>query len=408
MPVAREKDQRRTASTSSEGPSSTTPPTRFFPNGAWDPNDHDGGRSVAGAVSQCCSPKCTVMTDIDPASPEPDSVKMICSNEKCIFSSFMHATCFSSFEEQMLSCLRGMSRARNWPEKQRRQNLWTKKGYDLIYKMSTCRCLKGALRRDLSFTGVEDKAGKRKRKKSTSSEKVGIPVRSVNGVQRSRSRTSGRSNSDSFSSENGTSYMQPFAHRSDYSIFDKVMPRHLINSYHIKMEDDGYGAGDDTRSFVLSSLAFHHTSHVDCILCSASMSVYDQFPLIDGTFFLSPVKPAECSLEVEGKGDDPSFLSAVCLHCLVGVNRVSCKFCFKLWNGNHHQIGTMYTYNILASFPCCGVSLQCNRCCQPLADPSKIQLSFSQLSSQVKCSQCGSMDYHYIKPLSHFSISKGH
>lgn len=405
MPVAREKEQRRTASTSSDGPSSITPPTRFFP-GDWDTNDHCRGRPPAEAVQQCCSPKCTMLTDIDPASPEPDSVKMICSNEKCGFSSFMHATCFSSFEEQMLSCLRGMSRARNWTEKQRRQNLWTKKGYDLIYKMSTCRCVKGAIRRDLSFTGVEDKT-KRKRKKSTSgSEKVGIPVRSANGITRSRSRPSGRSNSDSFSSENGAPHMQPFAHRGDYSVFEKVLPRHLINSYHIKMEDDGYGAGDETRSLVLSSLAFHHTSQVDCVLCASTMSVYDQFPLIDGTFFLSPIKSSDSSLEVEGKGDDPLFLSAVCLHCMAGINRVSCRFCSTVWNGNLHQIGTMYSFNILSSFPCCGASVACNNCQQQLVDPSKITLSFCQLSSQAKCSHCGSVDYHYIKPLSRFSISK--
>lgn len=405
MPVAREKEQRRTTSTSSDGPSSVTPPTRFFP-GEWDTNDHCKSRPVAEAVHQCCSPKCTMLTDIDPASPEPDSVKMICSNEKCGFSSFMHATCFSYFEEQMLSCLRGMSRARNWTEKQRRQNLWTKKGYDLIYKMSTCRCVKGAIRRDLSFTGVEDRT-KRKRKKSTSSEKVGIPVRSANGITRSRSRTSGgKSNSDSFSSENGASHMQPFAHRTDYSVFEKVLPRHLINSYHIKMEDDGYGAGDETRSLVLSSLAFHHTSQVECVFCATTMCVYDQFPLIDGTFFLSSVKSSDCSLEVEGKGDDPSFLSAVCLRCMAGVNRVSCRFCSTVWNGSLHQIGTMYSFNILSSFPCCGASVACNSCQQQLVDPSKIMLSFCQLSSQVKCSHCGSVDYHYIKPLSRFKVSK--
>ena len=407
MPVAREKEQRRTASTSSEGPSSATPPRpRYFP-GDWDPSDQDGGRPSTEAVQLCCNPKCSVLTDIDPASPEPDSVKMICSNDKCCFSSFMHSACFSSFEEQMLSFLRGMSRARNWTEKQRRQNLWTKKGFDLIYKMSTCRCVKGTLRRDLSFTGIDDK-GKRKRKKSSSSEKVGIPVRPVNGIQRSRSRTSGRSNSDSVSSENGVPYMQPFAHRCDYSVFEKALPRHLINSYHIKMEDDGYGAGDDTRSFVLSSLAFHHSSFVDCVLCGFTMSIYDQFPLVDGTFFLSPIKPADCSLEVEGKGDDPCYLSAVCLHCLVGINKVSCRYCSSVWNGNYHQIGTMYTYNILSSFPCCAARVQCSSCHQQLVDPSKVMLSFSQLSSQAKCSQCGSVDYHYIKPLSQFVVSKGH
>lgn len=411
MPVAREKERRRTTSASSDygqlpstSANSTSPKTRYC-HGEWEQNDVDGARPLGDAIQACCNPKCSVLTDIDSACPDPDSVKMICSNEKCVFSSFMHAACFTHFEEQMLSCLRGMSRARNWTEKQRRQNLWTKKGYDLIFKMSTCRCVKGALRRDLSFTGVEDKC-RRKRKKSTSGEKMGIPVRATNGIQRSRSRTSGRSNSDSISSENGAaSYMQPFAHRSDYSIFEKIVPRHLVNSYHIKMEDDGYGAGDDTRSFVLSSLAFHHSSSINCILCSTKMTVYDQFPLIDGSFYLCPLKPSEFSLEVEGKGDDNTFLSAVCIRCMVGINKVTCRYCSMPWNGNPHQIGTMYSYDIFASFPCCPATVQCNQCKHLLVDPSKVTLSFSQLSAQAKCSQCGSLDYHYIKPVSRFLVT---
>lgn len=417
MPVAREKGgRRRTASTSSDCgqlQSQLLSPRSRFLVGEFDQNDVDGdplGHHVAAEpAQQCCSPKCAILSEMDPLSPEPDSIKMICSNDKCPYSCFMHAICYLSFEEQMLSCLRGMSRARSWSEKQRKQNLWTKKGYDLIHKMCTCRCNKGALRRDLAFTMPEyamDK-GKRKRKKSASGEKMSMPIRATNGAQRARSRTSGRNNSDSISSENGltSAYMQPFAHRADYSIFEKLLPRHLVNSYHIKMEDDGYGAGDDTRSFVLSSLAFHRTSFVDCVLCSEKLTVYDQFPLVDGTFYLSPLKPNDSALEVEGKGDDPVYLSAVCLKCLVGINRVTCCLCSTVWNGNHHQIGTMYTYDLFASFPCCSGSVECKHCQKQLIDPSKVTLSFSQLSLPVQCSHCGSSDYHFIKPITRYHIS---
>lgn len=425
MPVAREKvaQRRRTASTSSDCgqlPSQLASPKSRFLVGEFDQNDvnadplghhhHHHVQVAAEPAQQCCSPKCTVLSELDPQSPEPDSVKMICSNEKCPYSCFMHAVCYTSFEEQMLSCLRGMSRARSWSEKQRKQNLWTKKGYDLIHKMCTCRCNKGALRRDLNFTMPEYAAmdkGKRKRKKSASGEKMAMPIRATNGAQRARSRTSGRNNSDSISSENGgtaPAYMQPFAHRADYSVFEKLLPRHLVNSYHIKMEDDGYGAGDDTRSFVLSSLAFHRTSFISCVLCSTKLTVYDQFPLVDGTFYLSPLRPNDSALEVEGKGDDPVYLSAICLKCLVGKNRVTCRLCSSVWNGNHHQIGTMYTYDLFASFPCCTGSVECNQCQKQLLDPSKITLSFSQLSLQAQCSHCGANDYHFIKPVTRFQI----
>ena len=408
MPVAREKGgRRRTASSSSEcglQAHFSPPKFRFLP-GECDQNDTEGdavGTQAPEAFLQCCTPKGCLQADVDPASPDVDSIKMICTNDKCTYSPFMHAGCFAAFEEQMLSCLRGMSRARNWSEKQRKQNLWTKKGYDLIYKMSTCKCGKGSLRKDLSYSPEATDKMKRKRKKSLN-EKSSQPIRMVNGTQRTRSR-SARNNSDSISSENGTSYMQPFVHRTDYSIFEKLVPRHLVNSYHIKMEDDGYGAGDDTRSFVLGSLAFHHASVVQCVLCSRKLTVYDQFPLIDGTFYLSPLRPNDSAFEVESKGDDPVYLTAVCLYCLVGINTVACSFCSTQWNGNPHQIGTMYSYDLFAAMPCCLGGVQCSKCKQPLVDPTKVTLTFSQLSSQVKCNHCGTLDYHFVKPISRFRV----
>lgn len=427
MPAIREKGgRRRTASTSSDCGQFQSPPHPRFFGSDFEPNNSDCDLlchvSNDLSMQHCCSPKCLVLSaESDPLSPDPELIKMICSNEKCPFLPFMHSACFLAFEEQMLSFLRGMSRARSWSEKQRRQNLWTKKGYDLIFKVSTCRCTKGALRRDLAYNGAaetNDKV-KRKRKKSAGGEKMAVPIRSSNGAQRV-CRTGSRTNSGDMSmaleSKIGVSsaptvltgmpaYMQPFAHRSDYTVFEKLVPRHLVNSYHIKMEDDGYGAGDDTRSFVLSSLAFHRTSFVSCVLCSTKMTVYDQFPLVDGTFFLSPLKLNNSALQVETKDDSTSYLTAVCLRCLVGSHKVVCTFCLTPWNGNAHQIGTMYSYDLFAACPCCPASVQCNKCNQPLVEPTHLTLSFSQLSSKHKCSNCKTCDFHFVKPISRFQVS---
>lgn len=431
MHVAREKGgRRRTASASSDcgGQIQSPPHPRFF-GSDFEPNnvDCDLAYQMPGILSmqQCCSPKCLMLIEADPLSPDSEHIKMICSNDKCPFIPFMHGACFLAFEEQMLSFLRGMSRARSWSEKQRRQNLWTKKGYDLIFKVSTCRCTKGALRRDLSYNGAaaetNDK-GKRKRKKSSGGgggggERIAVPIKPSNGAQRA-TRIACRANSDSMTIEsrigvssaptvltNMAAYMQPFAHRSDYTVFEKLVPRHLVNSYHIKMEDDGYGAGDDTRSFVLSSLAFHRTSFMSCVLCSNRMTVYDQFPLVDGTFFLSPLKLNNSALVVESKDDNTLYLTAVCLRCMVGSHKVVCTFCLTPWNGNAHQIGTMYTYDLFAACPCCPASVQCNKCSQPLVEPKHLTLSFSQLSSKHKCGNCKACDFHFVKPITRFQVS---
>ena len=51
----------------------------------------------------------------------------------------------------MLIFLKSSGRARSWNDKQRAQNLWTKKGYDLAYRACDCLCGKGHLRKDLDY-----------------------------------------------------------------------------------------------------------------------------------------------------------------------------------------------------------------------------------------------------------------
>lgn len=64
------------------------------------------------------------------------------------------------------------------------------------------------------------------------------------------------------------------------------------------MEDEGNHGNDETRLFILSSLAQHQKSRVACILCEEPMLVFDRYPLVDGTFFLSPKQHAKGCIEV--------------------------------------------------------------------------------------------------------------
>ena len=91
----------------------------------------------------------------------------------------MHTACFQTFEESVLTFLKGQGRARSWSDKQKYQNLWTKRGYDLVYKACDCLCGHGHLRKDLDWVPMDLQMGpadmdgpngtKRKRKKSKSS-----------------------------------------------------------------------------------------------------------------------------------------------------------------------------------------------------------------------------------------------
>ena len=218
-------------------------------------------------------------------------------------------------------------------------------------------------------------------------------------------------NSDSQSSDSGAPPCnpQPFLHRSpnDYDIFSKYLPKVLTNSYHIKMEDDGYGAGDDTRSFVLTTLASNRVNSLSCVLCSMEMKVYDRYPLVNGTLFLTPNQANDTCVEVESKGNHPLYLSAVCLLCLSGHNKVTCSYCSADWQGNIHQIGTMYSYDLFAATPCCTRRVTCTRCSQPVVDVQKHSLSFWQLSQLVECAHCSTSGFHLVKPPTTFQVRIG-
>ena len=64
------------------------------------------------------------------------------------------------------------------------------------------------------------------------------------------------------------------------------------------MEDEGNHGNDETRLFILSSLAQSQKSRVNCILCEDAMLVFDRYPLVDGSFFLSPKQHAPGCIEV--------------------------------------------------------------------------------------------------------------
>lgn len=72
----------------------------------------------------------------------------------------------------------------------------------------------------------------------------------------------------------------------------------MFHISYVQMEDEGNHGNDETRLFILSSLAQHQKSRVSCVLCEEPMFVFDRYPLVDGTFFLSPKQHAPGCIEV--------------------------------------------------------------------------------------------------------------
>lgn len=84
------------------------------------------------------------------------------------------------------------------------------------------------------------------------------------------------------------------------------------------MEDDGNHGNDETRCFILSTLSANKMNRTACVICSGTMIIFDRYPLIDGTFFLSPRQHNKSAVPVHIEGR-VLFMNAVCMGCLEGM-----------------------------------------------------------------------------------------
>lgn len=141
--------------------------------------------------TRCCVPigdcfkACSVDFGLISTDDLRDCVRVICNNENCTAGQYMHRECFEQWEQGVLSYLKSIGRARSWSDRQRHQNLWTKKGYDLVFKACGCKCGRGHLKKDLDwappmqnniFGRMDEEATKKKKKRNRNNQK---PILSI-------------------------------------------------------------------------------------------------------------------------------------------------------------------------------------------------------------------------------------
>ncbi|XP_065838161.1 headcase protein homolog [Oscarella lobularis] len=434
----------------------------------------------------CCKPNGCLFGDRIDASEMYDAVRVVCNNEQCTEGSFMHAACFDTFEQTIVNFLKGIGRARSWSDKQRRQNVWTKKGYDLAYKSCGCNCGKGYLKKDVDYqapirrdedeeaTGGDERGGderggesdhdveslppsrssRRRRKKGNDKPTLGRfssspPMKSPSTARRTQptlasSPASKNDDEDVWmvatggrrrvgvgggGSGGGSSKVGSFQRRKSLKSVQSVMPVRKFNTMQVRVEDDvatpvagatsACGGGDDLKPLVHETLASHHATTIDCYACARRMTVFDRYPLLDGTFFLSP----RCDFAMatatppsrpprrqtyELNNGNASLLHAVCVGCLVGRSEIVCRSCLKHWDGSCHQVGGVYSYDIFAASPCCKTRLACNNCQNLVVETPSTLPFFSDFSHRVQCPHCRKNDYHFIKPFEEiFTVQVG-
>lgn len=117
------------------------------------------------AEVQCATPLgCSLVRAID--LEKDDYQRVVCNNELCPYGNWMHLQCFYEWESSILVQFNCIGRARSWNEKQCRQNMWTKKGYDLAFRFCSCRCGQGHLKKDTDWYMVKRVQDERKKKPS--------------------------------------------------------------------------------------------------------------------------------------------------------------------------------------------------------------------------------------------------
>ena len=403
------------------------------------------------STDRCCKPGGCLKSNGALDDPS-DRVRVLCSSDACTLSGLMHIVCFNDFEEQVLTFLKGTGRARSWSDKQRRQNLWNKKGYDLAFKACNCDCGKGYLKKDVDFKPPAQVAGpapdledKKKKKAKKTSEKPAInlgkpgPIGSASHA-RSYSSSSGYSTCSSSSGSlnevsagssassapvgNGTSAnaaarkssngsdsgLSTFPRRPDMNVLKSVLPRSKINPYSIRMDDDVLGGSDDLRQLVLGGLAGHRATKLPCCLCRRQLCVYDKYPVVDGVIFLTPLEPRSTSPRLPVRMSDVKMMYALatCVQCMVGRTRVVCRGCNHPWSGENLMLGAIYGYDIFAAFPCCEERVLCAECQRPAIEQTGASmLSYSQCSGVFGCEHCSFENCHLVRPLSSYEVAAG-
>lgn len=154
--------------------------------------NHNQQSGIADNFTRCCVPSgdCFKLSTLDfgliNLDDLRDCIRVICNNENCTAGQYMHRECFDAWEEGVLTYLKTIGRARSWSDRQRQQNLWTKKGYDLVFKACSCKCGRGHLKKDLDWTPpttcniMDEEATKKKKKNKRNNQKPTLAISSIN------------------------------------------------------------------------------------------------------------------------------------------------------------------------------------------------------------------------------------
>lgn len=199
-----------------------------------------------------------------------------------------------------------------------------------------------------------------------------------------------------------------FKKRKDLRVLKSVLSNERYREVVMKF-GDGDDGGKEIIESVHKAMKNSRLSCVSCMFCSSESQVYDNFPVVDGTLFLTPVRLSHLCVNFSNTTSEKSeqYMGYICVKCMEGKPTIlRCSTCAVPWNGSFFQIGTLYSYNILSSIPCCQQRVSCNKCHESMIDLSSGEaenLFFSYFSKKATCPHCQADDFHFVKSLSTIS-----
>jgi len=196
-----------------------------------------------------------------------------------------------------------------------------------------------------------------------------------------------------------------FKKRKDLRVLKSVLSSERFKKVTM-MFGDGDEAGREIVESVHKAMRNSCRSTISCLFCRTESQVYENFPIVDGTLFLSPIRLSKECIRFDSDLNDAvneRHMCFICVGCLEGKpNKLECSSCLSAWNGSFFQVGTLYSYNILSAIPCCDMRVECKNCSQlmvNLKNGEAATLYFSHFSSKTRCPSCHVEDFHYIKSL---------
>ena len=116
-----------------------------------------------------------------------------------------------------------------------------------------------------------------------------------------------------------------FPKRKDLSALQNSLSKERFRQVTLRLEDWGDEGGKEILTSVHDTMKKCSLSQVTCLFCDNQSKVYESFPVVDGTLFLTPIHLSlhKCVNFVKNSLTDYlNYMCYICIDCLEGYSKL--------------------------------------------------------------------------------------